>query len=193
MNYAGMDIHNIYLSTFVVDVRENGIHKWVARHWLPARNLSMHPEYKDFVKMGAIRLMPGEVADIDFMITEVQSLRKQYGFNEISCDAWSSSSIFSHILERSGMRVVEQQLNFKLLNNPTRALVKMQNQILFGNPVLAWMFHNVMLINNSSGDIKPIKKLINKPIGGLVAAIMALGRALQEDGIDMRTEFYYAE
>jgi len=191
MNYAAMDIHNIHLSTFIVDVRENGKHKWIVRHWLPEGSLSEHPDFKYFAEQGFIRVMPGETADIDTMIAEVRLLQTQYGFVEVAGDSINLDSIFRLILENDGLDIVRYQLTFEMLNEPTRAFLEMRQELLVDNPVLAWMFENVKLIEDMRRNKKPTKIESRKPIGGLVAGIMALGRALREDHIEPRTEYFY--
>ena len=47
-----------------------------------------------------------------------------------------------------------------------------------GNAVLRWMASNVAAEMDASGNIKPSKKKSIEKIDGIVATIMALGRAL---------------
>jgi len=47
-----------------------------------------------------------------------------------------------------------------------------------GHPILRWMASNVTVEQDSAGNIKPSKKKSNERIDGIVAAIMALGRAM---------------
>ncbi len=47
-----------------------------------------------------------------------------------------------------------------------------------GNPVLRWMASNVAVEIDPAGNLKPSKKKSTERIDGIVAGIMALGRAL---------------
>ncbi len=47
-----------------------------------------------------------------------------------------------------------------------------------GNPVLRWMASNVAVEIDAAGNLKPSKKKSAERIDGIVAGIMALGRAL---------------
>jgi phage terminase large subunit-like protein len=46
-----------------------------------------------------------------------------------------------------------------------------------GNPVLRWMAANVAIDQDAAGNIKPSKKVSTERIDGIVAAVMAVGRA----------------
>jgi len=48
----------------------------------------------------------------------------------------------------------------------------------FGNPVLRWMASNVSVEIDAAGNMKPSKKKSSERIDGIVAGIMALGRAM---------------
>lgn len=47
-----------------------------------------------------------------------------------------------------------------------------------GNPVLRWMASNVAVEMDAAGNLKPSKKKSTERIDGIVAGIMALGRAI---------------
>ena len=48
-----------------------------------------------------------------------------------------------------------------------------------GHPVLRWMASHVSVETDGAGNLKPSKKTSTDRIDGLVAGIMALGRAIQ--------------
>ncbi len=56
-----------------------------------------------------------------------------------------------------------------------------------GHPVLRWMAGNVSLETDAADNWKPSKKRSPERIDGIVAAIMALGRALL---VDENTSIY---
>ncbi len=47
-----------------------------------------------------------------------------------------------------------------------------------GNPVLRWMASNVAVEIDAAGNLRPSKKKSTERIDGIVAGVMALGRAL---------------
>lgn len=51
-----------------------------------------------------------------------------------------------------------------------------------GHPILRWMASNVTVRTDSAGNIKPDKQKSSEKIDGIVAAIMAIGRAMLQGG-----------
>ena len=47
-----------------------------------------------------------------------------------------------------------------------------------GHPVLRWMASNVAVETDAAGNLKPSKKKSTERIDGIVAGVMALGRAM---------------
>ena len=47
-----------------------------------------------------------------------------------------------------------------------------------GNPVLRWQAANVTVEQDAAGNIKPSKRKSTERIDGIVAMVMALGRAM---------------
>jgi phage terminase large subunit-like protein len=55
-------------------------------------------------------------------------------------------------------------------------------RVLSGEPVLRWMAGNVSIEQDAADNWKPSKKRSTERIDGIVALIMALGRATLEPG-----------
>ena len=51
-----------------------------------------------------------------------------------------------------------------------------------GHPVLRWMMDNIFIRTDPAGNIKADKEKSTEKIDGAVATIMALDRALRNDG-----------
>jgi phage terminase large subunit-like protein len=51
-----------------------------------------------------------------------------------------------------------------------------------GHPVLRWMMDNIFVRTDPAGNIKPDKEKSTERIDGAVATIMALDRALRNEG-----------
>ena len=47
-----------------------------------------------------------------------------------------------------------------------------------GNPVLRWMASNIAVVQDAAGNLKPAKDKSSERIDGIVALIMAIGRAV---------------
>jgi phage terminase large subunit-like protein len=74
---------------------------------------------------------------------------------------------------------------FHDMNPPTKELLRLiaDKALLHGgNPVLRWMASNTATETDAAGNLKPSKKKSTERIDGIVAAVMALGRAMLRDG-----------
>ncbi len=58
-----------------------------------------------------------------------------------------------------------------------------------GNPVLTWMASNMACETDAAGNVKPSKSKSTERIDGIVALIMAVGRASLFDGDDGATVY----
>ena len=69
--------------------------------------------------------------------------------------------------------------------NNTKELMKLtleQKLAYGGHPVLRWMMDNIFIRTDPAGNIKADKEKSTEKIDGAVATIMALDRALRNDG-----------
>lgn len=69
---------------------------------------------------------------------------------------------------------------------PTKELMKLtlEEKIAHGgHPVLRWMMDNIFIRTDPAGNIKPDKEKSTERIDGAVALIMALDRALRNQGV----------
>lgn len=88
-------------------------------------------------------------------------------------------------LEGMGFTVVPFGQGFKDLSPPTKELMKLtleEKLAHSGHPVLRSMMDNISVRTDPVGNIKPDKEKSSEKIDGAVATIMALDRALRNDG-----------
>jgi phage terminase large subunit-like protein len=96
----------------------------------------------------------------------------------------------THIVLRlrdEGAAMVEFRQGFRSMAAPTRELEKLivsRKLAHGGNSVTRWMAANVAVAQDPVGNLKPAKDKSTERIDGIVALIMALGRAMlaQDDG-----------
>lgn len=71
------------------------------------------------------------------------------------------------------------------MSPPSKELMKitLEKKIAHGgNPVLRWMMDNIYVKTEPAGNIKPDKEKSTEKIDGAVALIMALDRAIRNQG-----------
>jgi phage terminase large subunit-like protein len=79
--------------------------------------------------------------------------------------------------------MVPLRQGFGSMSGPTKEMEKLivGRQIAHnGNPVLRWMMSNVSVKQDPAGNLKPDKSKSSERIDGVVAMVMAVGRATMQ-------------
>ena len=84
-----------------------------------------------------------------------------------------------------GLPLIPHGQGYKDMSPPSKEVYRLllEGRILHGgNPVLRWMAGNVVMEEDPAGNIKPTKAKAVEKIDGIVAMIMAMGRAVINEG-----------
>jgi phage terminase large subunit-like protein len=103
---------------------------------------------------------------------------------EIAVDGWNATQICTQ-LGADGFEVIVFGQGFKSMTAPTKeaiALALCGRLRHNGHPLLRWMASKFAVVQDDAGNLKPSKKKSTDRIDGIVALIMALGRAMLRDG-----------
>jgi site-specific DNA recombinase len=190
--YGGLDLSTTTdLSAFVLVFQESdGGITLLPKFWVPADNAHKREKrdrvpYETWARQGLIEMTPGNVIDYDRIRMRINELGQRFHIQELAIDPWNATQL-SLQLQGDGFEVIQFGQGFKEMTAPTKEFEKLviSRKIRHGgNPVLRWMAGNVSAETDAAGNLKPSKKKSNERIDGIVAAIMALGRALQHGGI----------
>lgn len=126
-----------------------------------------------------------------FIENFIEELGKKYNIREIAFDRWGAVQMVQN-LENIGFTVVPFGQGFKDMSPPSKELMKLtleQKIAHGGHPVLSWMMDNIYIRNDPAGNIKPDKQHSTEKIDGAVALIMALDRAIRNDGEDFNSVY----
>lgn len=197
--YAGMDLASTRDLTSVVlafpPTEDRKIWALLPFFWCPeemvreasaARNL----RYDEWVRTGELNATEGNVTDYDAVREAVNDLQKMYHIREIGYDPHKAPQIATQ-LTADGFELVEMRQGALTLNAPVDELERLivSRQINpSSNRVLTWCFNNVAMKENEGGLRKPIKTNRHLKIDGVVAALMAVGRAIAQQQ-DAATDF----
>ena len=158
--------------------------------WVPEENIARRTQrdrvpYDVWVRQGFVTPTEGNVVDYDAVRLKIGELGKRYSIQEIAFDPWNATQLSSQ-LQSDGFRMVELRQGFASLTAPTKDFEKIVvgRQLHHGgNPVLRWMASNVVVEQDPAGNLKPSKAKSTERIDGIVAGVMAIGRAsVGEDG-----------
>lgn len=191
--YAGLDLSSsIDITAFVlVFPPRNEEEKYIVLpyFWIPAENMHLrvrrdHVPYDVWEKQGFIKTTEGNVIHYGFIEKFIEDLGDKYNIKEIAFDRWNATQMAQN-LEDLGFTVVPFGQGFKFMAPPTKRLMELtlEKKIAHGgNPVLAWMMDNIHVRTDPAGNIKPDKERSTEKIDGAVAMIMALDRAIRNEG-----------
>lgn len=140
--------------------------------------------YWGWVNDGHIVKTPGGMIDIDVIEDDLRADAETYELLEAAYDPWNASQMAGHLLDE-GLNMVEVRATVQNFSDPMKqleALIRVGRFHYDGNPVLRWMFSNVVAKMDNKDNVYPCKEKPENKIDGVVAIIMALGRMLANEG-----------
>ncbi len=186
--FGGLDLSSrIDLSAFeLVFPPEGDERKWkvLSYFFAPADNVLKRQRrdrvpYRDWIKAGYITATPGDLIDYDAIRDRINELGETYRIRQIGFDSWNATHIGTQ-LTADGFEMVEVRQGPKSMGGPSKDFEAYVNgaRIDHGNnPVLTWMASSVTARLDRNDNPLPDKATSRTRIDGIVAAIMALGRA----------------
>ena len=159
-------------------------HFWVPEETLDLRVKRDHVPYDLWLKQGLINVTEGNVIHYAYIEKVIEQLGERYNIREIGFDRWGAVQMVQN-LEGKGFTVVPFGQGFKDMSPPTKELMKLtleQRIAHGGHPVLRWNMDNVFIRTDPAGGIKMDKAKSTEKIDGAVAMVMALDRAIRNEG-----------
>jgi len=153
--------------------------------WMPEDNIydrikESRVPYDRWIEQGYIHTTPGNTTDYNHIYQHIIDLAGEYEIQEIAFDRMFAGQL-SVDLADEGLTMVPFGQGFYSMAAPTKELEKLilAKEIHHnGNPVLRWMMSNISVKLDPAGNMKPDKPSSAEKIDGVVAMIMALGRAM---------------
>lgn len=188
--YGGLDLSSkLDLTAFVLvfpPIAEGEPFIVVSKFYVPfdsitERSRSDRVNYNVWENYGYITATPGNVIDMAFIEKDVIQASMDYKLMEVGFDPWGASDIATRLYNDHMIKMVEMRQGTKTLSEPAKDLLVhvMKGQINHGNhPVLRWCADNLVMIQDASENVRPDKEKATDRIDGMVALIMAWGRAM---------------
>ena len=184
--YAGLDLSSTTdISAFVLVFPQDDIYKVIPLFFIPADNIEARVRkdkvpYDMWLMQGYIIATPGNVIDYKFIEDTIYQCAKYYQIQEIAVDPWNATMLTQRLTD-NGLTIVDVRQGFASMSAPTKQLeaLILQKKIHHGgNPVLRWMFDNIMMVQDAAGNLKPDKAKSREKIDGVISLIMAISRAM---------------
>lgn len=188
--YAGLDIgatSDLTALCIVFHEKKIAYARWW--FWTPKakareREKQDRVPYLTWSKQGFIKLTEGNETDYSVVRADINKIGEKYHIAEIAVDRLFQGAQLCQDLGRDGFEIINFGQGYLSMAAPTLELEKRVNRQEFrhgDNPVLNWMAANVSVEMDAAGNLKPSKRKSSDKIDGIVAAIMALGRATAAD------------
>ena len=172
-------------------------HYWVPQETILRRSREDAVPYDVWVEQGWMEATPGNITDYDVIRERIREYADDYGigFVELAYDRWNANQLVTQ-LQNDGLLCVGFGQGYASMAAPCRALEALiaGRRIRHrGNPVTRWMVGNVTVSQDPAGNLKPDRARSAEKIDGVVALLMALGRAIVHAGGQQSERSVYEE
>jgi phage terminase large subunit-like protein len=151
-------------------------------YYLPEAAVSdgRNSQYSGWVRNHYLIETSGNVTDYEVIADGLRDDAARFNVIEVGFDPWNATHLAS-ILQDEGLTMIEMRQGARTLSEPMKhlqALILEGRLHHDGNPAMTWMVSNTMAKRDENDNIRPIKERDENKIDGVVALIMALGRAM---------------
>ncbi len=191
--YGGLDLSSSTdITAFVLvfpPLNEEDKYIVLPYFWIPEDTIALrvrrdHVPYDVWEAQGQVITTEGNVIHYGYIEKFIEELGIKYNIKEIAFDRWGAVQMTQN-LEGMGFTVVPFGQGFKDMSPPTKELMKLvleQKIAHGGNIPLRWMMDNVYVRTDPASNIKMDKEKSTERIDGAVALVMALDRAIRNQG-----------
>lgn len=148
------------------------------------RSLEDRVDYRLWAEQGWVIITPGKVLDEDWYIDFLLKSLSPYKVKSIAYDPWGMWNLVGK-LSRYNDQLMEYRQDIRYMSVPTKWLeaeTRKANLNFLNNPVIRWMFKNVVIYVDPNANIKLDKSRSRDKIDGIVAAVDAVGSWLNITG-----------
>lgn len=198
--FAGLDLSSTEDLTAYVLVfpQDDGSYDVLPHFWLPKANILRKGQqdrvtYDLWAQQGFLTLTEGNSVDQEAVKQAILRSATTYKLRDMAFDRWNSAKLITELMEEwgergeydEGPRVVKFGQGYADMSFPMKEVERLllDGKIRHGgHPILSWNAANVVVKTDPAGNRKPVKgeneENRRKRIDGIVALIMAIGRAM---------------
>lgn len=152
------------------------------RYYLPEDTVetSGNSQYQGWAIEGRLVQTPGNVTDYGYIRQDLRDLASRFELREVPYDPFQATQLSTELMDE-GFPMVEMRPTVMNFSEPMKELEAAVLEGRFhhdGDPVLTWMVSNVVCHLDNKDNIYPRKERPENKIDGVVALIMAIGRAM---------------
>lgn len=188
--YAGLDLgatSDLTSLTLVFPPSEEHPYQALFYSWVPEETARKRERRGDIVYMnalaaGELKTTEGDEIDYATVRSDIKALKAQYLIQEIAVDRLFQGVEFCQELAKDGFKVIDFGQGYLSMTAPTKEFERLVNRREFhhgGVALVRWAVGNCVVRGDQEGRMKPDKERSPDKIDPIVAAIMALGRAME--------------
>ena len=185
--YIGLDLASkVDIASMVVLFRRDDQYYCFCRHYLPEDTIQLpeNAHYQGWSNAGLLVETPGPIIDFGYIEDDLLDFAKRFDIAEIPYDPHQATQLSTRMMEE-GLPMVEYRQIVLNMSEPMKELeaLVLDGRFHFnGDPVLSWMASNVVAHYDVKDNTYPRKQRVQNKIDGMVALIMAVGRAMKGEG-----------
>ena len=141
-------------------------------------------DYRLWKEQGWLTVTPGKVLDEDWFVDCLLAELAPYKVRCVAYDPWAMWNIVPK-LRRYESALMAYQQSIRYMSVPTKWVeteILQHNLNLLDNPVVRWMFRNVVVYIDPNANVKLDKSRSRNKIDGVVALVDAVGGWLTKEG-----------
>ena len=149
-------------------------------------------DYRLWVEQGWLTVCPGRVLDEEWWLQQLFNAMAPYKVKCIAYDPWGMWDLKNRFGKYEDA-LMEYRQDIRYMSVPTKDLesrVLKHGVNLLGNPVIRWMFRNVVIYKDPNANIKLDKARSRNKIDGVVALVDAIGGWLNKTAEQGNREIY---
>lgn len=134
-------------------------------------------DYRLWTEQGWITVCPGRVLDEDWWLAQLFNVLAPYKVRCIAYDPWGMWNLKGRFAKYEEV-LMEYRQDIRYMSVPTKDLESrvLKHALNFlSNPVIRWMFRNVVIYRDPNANIKLDKARSRNKIDGVVALVDAIG------------------
>jgi phage terminase large subunit-like protein len=156
------------------------------KHYLPEAAIfdGRNSQYEGWQLEGWLTQTPGDVTDFNQIEAEIIEDLETFSLRECAYDPFQAAQMAQTLQDEHGVLMVEMRATVQNFSQPMKELEALTLSARVhhnGDPVMRWMVSNTVCHRDAKDNVYPRKEQPQNKIDGVVAAIMALARALAED------------
>lgn len=137
-----------------------------------------------WAKAGFLEVTEGDVIDYDTIQHRISLDAERFDVVDVAFDRWGATQLVLDLAD-GGLEMVATGQGFSSMSAPTKELLRLIGSGRYhhgGNPALRWQASNVVTRQDPAGNLKVDKAKSPEKVDGMVAAVMALDRAMRHAG-----------